>query len=256
VSEVQLERPAPFVALLKIDRPERRNALSLSLRQEMAEHVVALTVAEDVRCIVIAGDEKAFAAGADLQELVEFTPNDPGMARLRVLWEALADCPKPIIAAVRGFALGAGCELAMHCDVIIAGDDATFGQPEIRVGIMPGAGGTQRLVRAVGKHRAMKWLLAADMIPASEALAAGLVSEVVPGAEVVERALALAGKIAAMPPLAAAAIKATVLAGADLPLEQALLLERRAFQLLFATEDQKEGMRAFLERRPANFVGR
>jgi enoyl-CoA hydratase/carnithine racemase len=144
----------------------------------------------------------------------------------------------------------------MLCDIIVAGEGAQFGQPEIRVGIMPGAGGTQRLVRAVGKYRAMKWLLTAEMITAAEALASGLVSEVVADDQVVDRSLAIARKIARMAPLAAAAIKSTVLAGADLPLDQALLLERRAFQLLFATADQKEGMRAFLDGRQPQFQGR
>jgi enoyl-CoA hydratase/carnithine racemase len=253
--EILVERPEADVALVRLNRPERRNALSLALRQELADAITTLDADPAVRCIVITGDDKAFAAGADLTELVDFTPNDPAMARLRVAWEALAACPKPIIAAVKGFALGAGCEMAMLCDIVIAGEGAQFGQPEIRVGIMPGAGGTQRLVRAVGKARAMKWLLSAEMISAAEALASGLVSEVVPDAEVLERSLSLARKIARMAPLAAAAIKATVIAGADLPLDQALLLERRAFQLLFATADQKEGMQAFIDGRKPQFTG-
>jgi enoyl-CoA hydratase/carnithine racemase len=256
VAEVLVERPEPPVALITINRPERRNALSLAVRQLLADRLAELSADPEMRCLVITGDDKAFAAGADLGELAEFTPNDPGMARLRVAWDAMAACAKPIIAAVRGFALGGGCELAMQCDIIIAGQSAQFGQPEIRVGIMPGAGGTQRLVRAIGKYRAMKFLLTGEMISATEALTAGLASEVVPDGEVLDRALALARKIARMAPQAAAAIKSTVLAGADLPLDQALLLERGAFQLLFATADQKEGMRAFLEGRQAQFTGR
>ncbi len=256
MAEVLVERPEPPVALITINRPERRNALSLAVRQLLADRLAELSADPEIRCLVITGDDKAFAAGADLGELAEFTPNDPGMARLRVAWDAMAACAKPIIAAVRGFALGGGCELAMQCDIIIAGQSAQFGQPEIRVGIMPGAGGTQRLVRAIGKYRAMKFLLTGEMISATEALTAGLASEVVPDGEVLDRALALARKIARMAPQAAAAIKSTVLAGADLPLDQALLLERGAFQLLFATADQKEGMRAFLEGRQAQFTGR
>jgi enoyl-CoA hydratase/carnithine racemase len=255
MSEALVERPAPGVALVRINRPERRNALSLALRRLLAERIAELAADDEIRCLVIAGDEKSFAAGADLQELAEFTPHDPGMAQLRVLWDAIAACPKPIVAAVRGVALGAGCELAMLCDIVVAGEGARFGQPEIRVGIMPGAGGTQRLVRAIGKSRAMKYLLTAEPILAAEALAAGLIAEMVPDAQVIERSVAIAAKIAAMPPLAAAAIKATVLAGADLPLEHALRLERGAFQLLFATSDQKEGMRAFLEGRSPQFSG-
>ena len=164
--------------------------------------------------------------------------------------------PKPVLAAVNGYALGGGCELAMHADIIIAGDGASFGQPEVRVGIMPGAGGTQRLVRAVGKFRAMKMLLTGEPVPAREALAMGLVSEVVPDDEVLERAMTLARTIAALPPLAIMQIKEAVLAGEDSSLDAGLALERKAFQLLFATADQKEGMRAFLEKRKPDFHGR
>lgn len=162
---------------------------------------------------------------------------------------------KPIIAAVNGFALGGGCELAMHCDIIVAGESARFGQPEVKLGLMPGAGGTQRLIRAVGKVQAMRIALTGCLVPAPQALAIGMVSEVVSDAQTVPRALELAAEIAALPPLAVAQIKEVMLAGADMSLDSALILERKAFQLLFDSKDQKEGAHAFLEKRKANFIG-
>ena len=197
-----------------------------------------------------------FAAGADLRDMVERTPVEMFARRSERLWQPISSCPKPVLAAVNGYALGGGCELVMHADIIIAGDGASFGQPEVRVGIMPGAGGTQRLVRAVGKFRAMKMLLTGEPVPAREALAMGLVSEVVPDDEVLDRAMTLARTIAALPPLAIMQIKEAVLAGEDSSLDAGLALERKAFQLLFATADQKEGMRAFLEKRKPEFHGR
>lgn len=173
----------------------------------------------------------------------------------QTVWRALADCPKPVIAAVSGFALGGGCELAMHADIIVAGEGARFGQPEVRVGIMPGAGGTQRLVRAVGKWKAIRMLLTGEPVTAREAEAMGLVSEVVPDREVVTRALDLAGAISLLPPLAVRQIKEVVLAGQDASLEAGLLLERKAFQLLYASADQKDGMRAFLREARSGLQG-
>jgi len=171
------------------------------------------------------------------------------------LWEAISRCPKPVIAAVNGFALGGGCELAMHCDIIVAGESARFGQPEVKLGLMPGAGGTQRLIRAVGKFQAMRIALTGCLVKAPEALAMGMVSEVVGDERTLPRALELAAEIAALPALAVAQIKEVMLAGADLPLDSALALERKAFQLLFDSRDQKEGAAAFLEKRKANFQG-
>jgi len=173
-----------------------------------------------------------------------------------VYWRAIASCRKPIIAAVNGYAWGGGCELAMHCDIIIAGEGATFAQPEIRVGIMPGAGGTQRLTRAVGKFQTMKMLLTGKPVSARDALAMGLVSEVVADDAVQSSAVAMASTIAAMPPLAVMQIKEVVLAGQDVSLDTALMLERKAFHLLFDTEDQKEGMRAFLDKRKPQYKGK
>jgi enoyl-CoA hydratase/carnithine racemase len=256
MSEVILERPDERIAVIRLNRPEARNALNLAVRQTLAEHFTQLGTDEATRCIILTGGEKIFAAGADIRDMVERTAVEMYVRRSERLWRAVADCPKPVIAAVNGYAFGGGCELAMHCDVIVAGEGASFAQPEVRVGIMPGAGGTQRLVRAVGKFRAMKILMTGEPVSARDAVAMGLASEVVPDAEVFDRALAIAKTIASMPPLAIMQIKEAVLAGEDSSLEAGLMLERKAFQLLFATQDQKEGMRAFLEKRKPEFEGR
>jgi enoyl-CoA hydratase len=256
MSEVVLERPAADVAVVRLNRPEVRNALNMAVRRQLAEHFAALGADDVTRCIVITGGDKVFAAGADLRDMVERTPVELMMRRSELLWQPIASCPKPVIAAVNGYALGGGCELAMHADIIIAGEGASFGQPEVRVGIMPGAGGTQRLTRAVGKYRAMRMLLTGEPVPARDALAMGLVSEVVPDGEVLDAALRVATTIAALPPLAVMQIKEAVLAGQDTSVDAALLIERKAFQLLFSTADQKEGMRAFLEKRKPEFHGR
>jgi enoyl-CoA hydratase len=256
MSEVLLERPEEAIAVVRLNRPEVRNALSLALRELLAEHFRTLGNDESTRCIILTGGEKVFAAGADIRDLVDRTPIEIMARRTERLWEPIASCPKPVIAAVNGYAFGGGCELAMHADIIIAGEGASFGQPEVRVGIMPGAGGTQRLTRAVGKFRAMRMLLTGEPVTAKDALAMGLVSEVVPDGEVFTAAMRIAKTIASMPPLAVLQIKEAVLAGQDASLETAMMLERKAFQLLFATNDQKEGMRAFLEKRKPEFRGR
>ena len=253
---VTLEDPVDGVALLRMNRPDQMNALDLGMRQRLAECFTGLTADADVRAIVITGNEKAFAAGADLREAVQLRVIDQMLRRNDQYWKPIAECPKPVIAAVMGFALGGGCELALHADIIIAGESAQFGQPEVRVGIMPGAGGTQRLMRAVGKYHAMKMLMTGTPVSAQAALAMGLASEVVPDANVVEHAFKMAKLIAAMPPLAIASIKEVVNAGQDVPLSTALMLERKAFQLLFDSEDQKEGMQAFLDKRRPVFRGR
>lgn len=255
-TEVLVERPAPGVAVIRINRPEARNALNQSVRVALADHFTALGNDPEVRCIVLTGSERIFAAGADLRDLAERSTVEMMLRNTHRLWQTIAACPKPVIAAVNGLALGGGCELAMHADIIVAGEGASFGQPEVRVGIMPGAGGTQRLTRAIGKFRAMKMVLTGQPVAAREALEMGLASEVVADAEVLSRALALAAEIAALPPLAVMQIKEVVLAGQDVSLDAALALERKAFQLLFASEDQKEGMRAFLDKRKPEYQGR
>jgi len=256
MSQVLSEQLTGGVTLLRINRPERLNALSVSVREELAAHINVSVRDQSVRSIVITGDEKAFAAGADVDELILRTPMHPDFGKSRVAWVALEECTKPIIAAVNGLALGGGCELAMHCDIIIAGESAKLGQPEVKLGIMPGAGGTQRFLRVAGKFAAMRWLLTGDLLSATQALAIGLVSEVVADADVLSHSVALATRIAALPPLAVMAIKEVVLLGADAPLSSALLLERKAFQLLFATDDKVEGIQAFKERRQPQFGGR
>jgi enoyl-CoA hydratase/carnithine racemase len=256
MSEVLLEHPSEGVALLRLNRPEVLNALSIPVRLALAAFVDELSDDPAIRAIVITGDEKAFAAGADLTELRKRTVRDAQTKESVAAWVALRNCPKPLIAAVNGFALGGGSELAFHCDIIIAGEGAKFGLPEVKVGIMPGAGGTQRLVRAVGKFKASRYLLTGDFIPAAVASAMGIVSEVVPDAEVVPHALKLASKIAALPPLAVAALKEVIALGPDASLETALALERKTFQLLFTTEDRDEGIAAFLEKRKPVFKGR
>jgi enoyl-CoA hydratase len=256
MSEVLLERPSDGVAIVRLNRPEVRNALNMASRRQVAAHFAALSDDPGVRCIVITGNDKAFAAGADIREMAEAGPIEIMQRNTHLLWRVVASCPKPVIAAVNGFALGGGCELAMHADIIIAGEGAVFGQPEVRIGIIPGSGGTQRLMRAVGKFKAMKIVLTGEPVPAAEAERIGLVTEVVPDAEVEKRALELAEKIAKLPPLAVAQIKEVMLAGADAPLSVGLAMELRANQLLYASEDQKEGMRAFIEKRSPSYKGR
>ncbi len=254
--EVLLERPAEGVARISLNRPEVKNALSMSVRERLSALFSELAEDATVRAIVLTGGPQVFAAGADIRDMAERSAAEMMLRRTHVHWQAIADCPKPIIAAVNGYALGGGCELAMHCDIIIAGENASFGQPEIRVGIMPGAGGTQRLTRAVGKFQAMRMLLTGKSITGREAWSMGLASEVVADDAVQQTALDMAISIAAMPPLAAMQIKEVVRAGQDVPLETALMLERKAFQLLFDTNDQKEGMRAFLEKRKPQYAGK
>ncbi len=248
-------RPADGVALLRINRPEVLNALNLALRKALAEAFTRLDGDASVKAIVLTGSERAFCAGADLNEYVDASPMDVISRDMGKLWDAIADCRKPVIAAVRGHALGGGCELAMHADIIIAGKGASFGQPEVKIGIMPGGGGTQRLTRAVGKFAAMKIMLAGEPFKADVALAMGLASEVVDDAEVETRALQLAGQLAALPVMAVRFIKEAVLQSMNLDLDAGLAFERKSSQLLFATADKTEGMRARLEKRPPKFTG-
>ncbi|MDB6141559.1 MAG: Enoyl-CoA hydratase, partial [Pseudomonas sp.] len=218
---VHLDVQANGVAVVRIDRPEAKNALNAQVRQQLAEHFWALAKQQDVRAIVLTGGEQFFVAGADIKEFASATPIDMYRRHTELLWEAISRCPKPVIAAVNGFALGGGCELAMHCDMIVAGESARFAQPEVKLGLMPGAGGTQRLVRAVGKFQAMRIALTGCMVKAPEALAIGMISELVADDQTIPRALELAAQIAALPPLAVEQIKEVMLAGADLPLESA-----------------------------------
>jgi len=253
--EVYLESLSEGVAVVVINRPEAKNALNAAVRRQLAEQFSSLGQRDEVRVIVLTGGDQTFVAGADVKEFATASPTDMYLRHNERLWDPIAHCPKPVIAAVNGFALGGGCELAMHCDIIVAGESARFGQPEVKLGLMPGAGGTQRLVRAVGKFQAMRILMTGCMVKAPEALRIGLVSEVFPDDETLMRAKSLALEIAAMPSLAVEQIKETVLSGADIPLESALVLERKAFQMLFDTKDQKEGAAAFIEKRKPDYRG-
>jgi len=254
-SLVLQESPSDGVVLLRLNRPAVRNALNLALRRELASFFVDLSHQEDVRCIVIAGDAKAFCAGADLREYVDATPIEIIARNMHILWGAIADCPKPVIAAVNGYALGGGCELAMHADIIIAGQSSKFGQPEVKIGLIPGGGATQRLTRVAGKFIAMKLLMTGQMISAVEAQAIGLVSSIVPDEQVLSEALKLAQEIAAQAPLAVRLIKDTVLESMNTSLDAGLRSERRAFQVMFSSSDKTEGIRAFLEKRKPQFTG-
>jgi enoyl-CoA hydratase/carnithine racemase len=247
--------PHKGIALITINRPERRNALNNELKLLLTKALQDAEANSEISVIVLTGAGGYFVAGADLSELRNMQSSDHNYSVAEQLFATLKSCRKPVIAAVEGFALGGGCELAMACDMIIAGSDAKFGQPEIKVGIMPGAGGTQRLVRAIGKYQAMRYLLTGEAFTAKNAFDMGMISEVTPSGFALERALAEAHVIACMPPLAVRAIKEVVLQGSETCLDTALALERKAFQALFETEDQKEGMDAFLEKRIAHFKG-
>jgi len=245
------------VALVTLDRPEKLNALSFDLLDELAETLGSLDADPSCRAIVVTGaGERAFAAGADIRELAPQTSASLTAAGRYTAWDRLAAIGLPLIAAVRGYALGGGCELAMACDMIVAAEDATFGQPEIRIGVMPGAGGTQRLTRAIGKARAMELILTGRTMTAREAETAGLVTRVVPAAATVDAALELAGRIATMPPLAVRAAKAAILDAGERSLSDGLAREREAFFRLFDTQDQAEGMAAFTQKRPPVWSGR
>jgi enoyl-CoA hydratase len=245
------------VALVTIDRPEALNALSFDLLDELADALESLDRDAACRAVVLTGSgSRAFAAGADILELAsqtDATLHEEG--RFRV-WDRLAAVGLPVVAAVRGVALGGGCELAMTCDMIVAAEDASFGQPEIRLGVMPGAGGTQRLTKAIGKARAMELVLTGRSMGAAEALAAGLVTSVVPSEATVDAALELASRIAAFPRQATRAAKAAVLEAHESGMAAGLMSEREAFFRLFDTADQKEGMAAFTEKRAPTWSGR
>ena len=256
MSLVLLERPEDGIALLRMNRPEAMNALNNAAREELATNFEALNADGSVRVIVITGNEKAFVAGADLKEFADLGTADWAFTDARRMWRIVSACPKPMIAAVNGFALGGGCELALHCDIIIAGENAKMGLPEIQVGVLPGGGGTQRLTRAVGKYKALKMMLTAEWVSGQEASDMGLASEAVPDEEVLDRAMAIAHKVAKMPPLGAKYIKEVTLAGMDASLETGLMLERKAFEILFSTGDQKEGAAAFIEKRKPEFKGK
>jgi enoyl-CoA hydratase/carnithine racemase len=254
--QLLVERPASDIVVLKINRPEVRNALNLEVRTRIADEIARAGNDDKVRSIIITGSDAAFAAGADIAEMADAGPIEVMSRNVQKYWRTIMDCPKPVIAAVEGFALGGGLELALCADIIVAGEGAKLGLPEVKVGILPGGGGTQKLARLVGRHRAMLLTMTGRMFGAAEALSMGVVSEVAPTGQALARALDIAREIAAMPAISIIQIKEIVNAGLNAPLDTALMLERKAFQLQFATRDQKEGMRAFLEKRKPKFEGK
>jgi len=256
-SFVLVERDeARRIALVRLNRPRQLNALNAQVMDQLCESLEALDRDEAIRCLVVTGNERAFAAGADIGEMATASPIDMLRGNRIAQWDRVRRISKPVIAAVNGWCLGGGCELAMALDLILAGEGARFGQPEINLGVIPGAGGTQRLTRAIGKSRAMEMVLTGEPIDAAEALRLGLVARVVPDELLVEDALALAARIAAKSPVALRLAKEAVNAAFELPLTEALAHERKLFYLLFASDDQKEGMAAFLEKRAPDFTGR
>jgi len=244
------------VGVIVIDRPERKNALNAEVKAELLRCLRDFEQDSAVGCVVLTGAGGYFVAGSDIVEMSTMQPTDHALQGGDQVFHALRTSGKPVIAAVEGFALGGGCELALACDIIVAAEGASFGQPEIKVGIMPGGGGTQRLLRSAGKYKTLLWSLTGDRIPARTAYHSNMVSELVPDGTALERAVAIARQICAMPPLAVRAIRDAVRLGADSSLEAGLAIERRAFERLFDSQDQKEGMRAFMEKRAPAFKGR
>jgi enoyl-CoA hydratase len=242
------------VGIVQLNRPHALNALNLSLKNELLDAVEAFDCDADVGCILIIGSDKAFAAGADIKEMADKTYIDIFRADYAADYERLARVRKPVVAAVAGFALGGGCELAMMCDFIIAADNAKFGQPEIKLGIIPGIGGTQRLARAVGKAKAMDLILTGRMMDAAEAERSGLVARVVPAASLMQEAIKVAETIAALSQPSLIAAKEAVNRSFETSLAEGVRFERRVFHALFATKDRKEGMTAFIEKRPPRFA--
>ena len=244
------------VGLVRINRPDKLNALNLQTMTMIVETFERFDADPDVRCILIAGDERAFAAGADITEMAGASVMDMYYRNQFAKWERIKRVQKPIVAAISGYALGGGCELMMHCDIIVAAETARFGQPEINIGVIPGAGGTQRLARAIGKFQAMDMVLTGRMITADEAFRAGLISRVVPREHFFEEAMNVCRELCRKSPIALRLAKEAVLKAAETTLAEGLEYERKLFYMLFATEDQKEGMRAFMEKRPAVFAGK
>lgn len=244
------------VVLLRLNRPEARNALSPELMEELASELERLDPDPEVRCVVIAGSDKVFAAGADIKAMSERSFAEALRHPAASFWRRLAAIKTPMIAAVSGYALGGGCELALACDMIVAAEGAIFGQPEINLGIIPGGGGTQRLARVLGKQRAMELVLTGERFDAAAALGLGLVNRVVEGDGWLDEAMALAATVAERPPIATRLAKQAVLAAEETALSAGLETERRLYELAMATEDRVEGMTAFLEKRKPKFEGR
>jgi len=244
------------IGILRMNRPSVLNALNQACMEEIVHALEAFDADDSIFCIVLTGSEKAWAAGADITEMVNASAMEMLHRDQFAKWERIKRIHKPIIGAVSGYALGGGCELAMLCDILIASETAKFGQPEIRIGVIPGAGGTQRLTRIVGKSRAMELVLTGETMSADEAYQRGLVSKVVPVEVLMDEAVALAKRIASQPPLAVRLAKESVLKAYETSLSEGLEFERKNFYLLFTSEDQKEGMQAFKERRDPRWQGK
>jgi enoyl-CoA hydratase len=244
------------VGVIRLNRPQALNALNATLSAELVRALAGFDADNGIGCILLTGSDKAFAAGADIKEMAQQSFLDVYMGNFTAEWDPVSRVRKPMVAAVAGFALGGGCELAMLCDVVIAADNAKFGQPEIKLGVIPGIGGTQRLTRAVGKAKAMDLILTGRMMDAAEAERAGLVARVVPAGSLLEEAMKVAETIAAMSLPSVLAAKEAVNRAFETSLAEGARFERRAFHALFATQDQKEGMAAFIEKRPPKFSNR
>lgn len=255
-SDIRISDTDKGVAIVTLNRPDARNALRTHLLKELAQALDDMAADEAVRCVVITGGKKVFAAGADIKEMSELNSVDVLNDDRPKYWARIAKFPKPIVAAVNGFALGGGCELVMHADIAIAGSNAQFGQPEINLGVIPGAGGTQRLIRTVGKSLAAKMVLAGEFIDAHTALSSGLVAEVCEPELTIERATALAKTIAKKPPLAVKLAKDALLNAFEASLSAGLDMERKSFVILAGTEDRNEGIAAFMEKRRPEYKGR
>ncbi|MCF8477617.1 MAG: enoyl-CoA hydratase/isomerase family protein [Pseudolabrys sp.] len=251
-----VEHPSDNIIVLRLNRPAVRNALNLDVRVRLADEITRYGKDPQARCLIITGSDTVFAAGADIADMAEAGPIEIMARNIQQYWRTIMDCPKPVIAAVEGFALGGGLELALCADIIVAGEGAKLGLPEVKLGILAGGGGTQKLARLVGRQRAMLLLMTGRMFGAAEAFNMGIVGEVAPAGQALARALETAREIAAMPAISVLQIKELVNAGLNAPLETALMLERKAFQLQFATRDQKEGMKAFLEKRKPVYEGK
>lgn len=251
---IRVDRSDP-VAVVTLNRPQVLNALSPAMLEGLAGELEVLDREASVRVIVLTGGERVFAAGADLKAMADASPSDILSTDTRAAWGRMSRIGKPVIAAVNGYALGGGCELAMQCDLIVAAENAIFGQPEIKVGIMPGAGGTQRLARAIGPYRAMEMVLTGEPLSARQAFAAGLINRLVPPERTLDEALDLARQIADRPPVAVRLARQALRYGVENTVREGLEVERRNFTLLFDTHDQREGMHAFLEKRPPEFKG-
>lgn len=251
-----LSRIEQAVGLVTLNRPDVLNALSLETMRQLVDVLEGLDADPYVRCIVLSGNDRAFAAGADINDMADASVVTMYERNQFARWERIKRIRTPIVAAVSGYCLGGGCELAMHCDMIIAAENARFGQPEINIGVIPGAGGTQRLTRAVGKFRAMELILTGRLMTAREAFEMGLVTRVVPNELYFDEAVKLAREIAQKAPIATRLAKEAVLKAQELSLSEGLEHERKLFYMLFATDDQKEGMRAFQEKRPARYEGK